>query len=139
MLHHPLSRCIIAVAALLLLAVTACSRQEEEPGNDLPVSVTEPGTLDEIITPDRRPFITELTIAGSLNEADIAYIRQMPELRYLDLSAVSLPDNFLPENAFANHEALKEADSGHLVDYQKALPVRHAVYLLIIGVVRGPE
>ena len=98
------------IVAILMLAMgfISCERDAEELHNGSIISIDEPGTLSEVIMPNQRAHVTELTLTGRLNRDDLLYIRQMPELRYLNLEAVELPDDFLPESSFSSHENLEE-------------------------------
>ena len=84
---------------ILFSAQMACSHGEDEPEDITTISVNEPGSLSEIIAPSQRGSITKLAVKGSLNYSDISYIRQMPELLYLDVGNVILPNNYFPDNA----------------------------------------
>ena len=83
---------------ILFSAQMACSHGEDEPEDITTISVNEPGSLSEIIAPSQRGSITKLAVKGSLNYSDISYIRQMPELLYLDVGNVVLPNNYFPDN-----------------------------------------
>ena len=98
------------IVAILMLGMgfISCERDAEELLNGSIISIDEPGTLSEVIMPNQRAHVTELTLTGRLNRDDLLYIRQMPELRYLNLEAVELPDDFLPESSFSSHENLEE-------------------------------
>ena len=74
----------------------ACSHGEDEPEDITTISVNEPGSLSEIIAPSQRGSITKLAVKGSLNYSDTSYIRQMPELLYLDVGSVSTAQQLLP-------------------------------------------
>ena len=92
---------------ILFSAQMACSHGEDEPEDITTISVNEPGSLSEIIAPSQRGSITKLAVKGSLNYSDISYIRQMPELLYLDVGSVVLPNNYFPDNAISSHEKLE--------------------------------
>ena len=92
---------------ILFSAQMACSHGEDEPEDITTISVNEPGSLSEIIAPSQRGSITKLAVKGSLNYSDISYIRQMPELLYLDVGNVVLPNNYFPDNAISSHEKLE--------------------------------
>ena len=92
---------------ILFSAQMACSHGEDEPEDITTISVNEPGSLSEIIVPSQRGCITKLAVKGSLNYSDISYIRQMPELLYLDVGSVVLPNNYFPDNAISSHEKLE--------------------------------
>ena len=99
---------------ILFSAQMACSHGEDEPEDITTISVNEPGSLSEIIAPSQRGSITKLAVKGSLNYSDISYIRQMPELLYLDVGSVVLPNNYFPDNAISSHEKLEAVIlSGH--------------------------
>ena len=104
---------------ILFSAQMACSHGEDEPEDITTISVNEPGSLSEIIAPSQRGSITKLAVKGSLNYSDISYIHQMPELLYLDVGSVVLPNNYFPDNAISSHEKLEAVilpvslDSGH--------------------------
>ena len=89
---------------ILFSAQMACSHGEDEPEDITTISVNEPGSLSEIIAPSQRGSITKLAVKGSLNYSDISYIHQMPELLYLDVGSVVLPNNYFPDNAISSHE-----------------------------------
>ena len=92
---------------ILFSAQIACSHGEDEPEDITTISVNEPGSLSEIIAPSQRGSITKLSVKGSLNYSDISYIHQMPELLYLDVGNVVLPNNYFPDNAISSHEKLE--------------------------------
>ena len=92
---------------ILFSAQMACSHGEDEPEDITTISVNEPGSLSEIIAPSQRGSITKLAVKGSLNYSDISYIHQMPELLYLDVGSVVLPNNYFPDNAISSHEKLE--------------------------------
>ena len=92
---------------ILFSAQMACSHGEDEPEDITTISVNEPGSLSEIIAPSQRGSITKLAVKGSLNYSDISYIHQMPELLYLDVGNVVLPNNYFPDNAISSHEKLE--------------------------------
>lgn len=99
----------LAIVVLATELIVACSRGDHEPAYRSTVIVTEPGSLAEIVPPNQREKVTTLTIEGYLNGDDIAYIRQMPELRELNLEKAILPNNHLPPNAFSSHKRLESA------------------------------
>lgn len=86
---------------ILFSAQMACSHGEDEPEDITTISVNEPGSLSEIIAPSQRGSITKLAVKGSLNYSDISYIRQMPELLYLDVGSVVLPKKLKSIGAYA--------------------------------------
>ena len=53
--------------------------------------------------------VQALTVDGSIDETDLAFLRSMPALRHLNLSAVSLTANHLPAGAFAGMPLLSIA------------------------------
>ena len=60
----------IALMAFALMCTTANAQQKS-------VTLTEAGTLSKQITGDEKLTITDLTISGPINTADILFIRQM--------------------------------------------------------------
>ena len=63
------------------------------------VTVTEPGTLQQILTEQNLLETTELKIKGVLNETDFDFLKTVLTLRYLDISDVNLEE--LPKAAFS--------------------------------------
>ena len=57
--------------------------------------------------PANEAVLLNYAVKGSLNYSDISYIRQMPELLYLDVGSVVLPNNYFPDNAISSHEKLE--------------------------------
>ena len=107
---------------ILFSAQMACSHGEDEPEDITTISVNKPGSLSEIIAPSQRGSITKLAVKGSLNYSDISYIRQMPELLYLDVGNVVLPNNYFPDNAISSHEKL-EADSPCIARFYRSIGI----------------
>ena len=68
------------------------------------IIVTEPGTLAELLAGYDKTSITELTIIGSLNEADIKTLKDLPNLAVLDMGEISLEK--IPDYAFQEKESL---------------------------------
>ena len=64
------------------------------------VTVTEPGTLQQILTEQNLLETTELKIKGVLNETDFNFLKTVLTLRYLDISDVNLEE--LPNAAFSH-------------------------------------
>lgn len=64
------------------------------------VTVTEPGTLQQILTEQNLLETTELKIKGVLNETDFNFLKTVLTLRYLDISDVNLEE--LPKAAFSH-------------------------------------
>ncbi|WP_300102449.1 leucine-rich repeat protein [uncultured Alistipes sp.] len=64
------------------------------------VTVTEPGTLQQILTEQNLLETTELKIKGVLNETDFDFLKTVLTLRYLDISDVNLKE--LPNEAFSH-------------------------------------
>ena len=60
----------LAIMAFAMLCTTANAQQKS-------VTLTEAGTLSNQITGDEKLTITDLTITGPINTADILFIRQM--------------------------------------------------------------
>lgn len=64
------------------------------------VTVTEPGTLQQILTEQNLLETIELKIKGVLNETDFNFLKTVLTLRYLDISDVNLEE--LPNAAFSH-------------------------------------
>lgn len=108
---------------ILFSAQMACSHGEDEPEDITTISVNEPGSLSEIIAPSQRGSITKLAVKGSLNYSDISYIRQMPELLYLDVGNVVLPNNYFPDNAISSHEKIRGRDSPCIARFYRGIGI----------------
>lgn len=68
------------------------------------VTVEQPGTLSQLLSPYDINSITDLTIIGSLNETDINTLSTQPKLTILDISKTNLET--LPNRAFAGKYTL---------------------------------
>lgn len=64
----------------------------------LSIDVAKAGTLHQLISPNNRATLENLTLTGSLNDEDYRLIVDMPKLRRLDLS--NIKDVTIPRAAF---------------------------------------
>lgn len=64
------------------------------------------GTLNEAFKWCTTNDLEELTVEGTIGSEDLAFLRSLPALRHLDLTAVKTSDGWLPEKAFANMKQL---------------------------------
>ena len=74
------------------------------------VTLTEAGSLSNVLS-DKNPIdITDLTVSGPMNSEDFEFIRtNMRFINKVDISGVILENNELPENAFSiNNSYLEE-------------------------------
>ncbi len=63
------------------------------------INVSTPGTLAQLIGDDKAT-ITDLTVIGTINDADFAIFKQMTVLKNLDLENVNC--EVIPDGAFNN-------------------------------------
>ena len=68
------------------------------------VTVTEPGTLADLLAGHDKTAITELIVIGPLNNNDIKTLNALPNLSVLDMEKVNLEE--LPDNAFDRKKSL---------------------------------
>ena len=64
------------------------------------IEVSTPGTLSVSLGDDKTK-VTDLTITGTINDADFAIIKQMSVLKVLDMSGVGIVNAAIPASAFA--------------------------------------
>lgn len=87
---------IYYLSSLVLLLCFSVSTKAEK----LQVNVTTPGTLSTLIGENRKNMVTNLTVSGNLNSADVVFLREMAgadsqlqptkgQLEYLDMSGAS--------------------------------------------------
>ena len=88
----------------------------EEPADGKVVDVETAGTLNTLLTADETATLTDLTVTGSINKADLNTLNGMPALATLDLSGanivastegdVTYAENTIPEATFMGNKAL---------------------------------
>lgn len=71
----------------------------QRPWGNKTLTVETAGTLESLIPADEKDRLWGLTLSGTLNEADYAFMRSMPKLIEADLSG--LTDRTMPEGCFA--------------------------------------
>lgn len=82
------------------------------------VAVETAGTLSTLLTADEAATLTDLTVTGSINKADLDTLNGMPALATLDLSGanivastdgeVSYAENTIPDGTFKSNKSLKK-------------------------------
>ena len=72
--------------------------------NETTITVNDPGTLSSLLADYDKSSISELTILGNLNSADIQALKNLPNLAILDLENVNLEP--FPDNAFMDKTSL---------------------------------
>ena len=75
--------------------------------NELTIHVAEMGTLSTLLSATQKSIVKKLTVTGQINELDYAVMKkQMPSLRYVDLSQVASYEgetpNKIPDSAFGD-------------------------------------
>ncbi|PXV67380.1 leucine rich repeat (LRR) protein, partial [Dysgonomonas alginatilytica] len=65
------------------------------------IDVTTPGTLSLSLGDDKTK-VSELTLTGTINDADFTTIKQMSLLKVLDMSTVNIVNGAIPASAFEN-------------------------------------
>ncbi len=90
----------------------------EEPADGKVVDVETAGTLSTLLTADETATLTDLTVTGSINKADLDTLNGMPALATLDLSGanivassdgdVTYAENTIPEATFKSNKSLKK-------------------------------
>ncbi len=75
-----------------------------QPTLDSPITLSQAGTLTEILDQYDKTTIHELTLIGPLNSTDIQAINSLPNLSVLDMEQANL--TILPSNAFENNQTL---------------------------------
>lgn len=94
---------------LLMLSVLLSMPLAYGYGKHFRVTVSEPGTLSEIIG-TRKYFLDSLTVGGDLNDRDIRYLWESTfygTVSYIDISSARIADKKLLEEAF--HYAAEQA------------------------------
>lgn len=67
------------------------------------------GQLSQVVPLNEAAILENATMAGYLNSTDIYYIRdRMPQLKFLDISRVTMQNNTLYESAFSGKTSLLE-------------------------------
>ena len=88
----------------------------EEPADGKVVAVETAGTLSTLISADEAATLTDLTVTGSINKADLDTLNGMPALATIDLSGanivastegdVTYAENTIPEASFMSNKTL---------------------------------
>jgi hypothetical protein len=65
------------------------------------INVAAAGTLSTLLGNDKTT-ITDLTLTGTINDADFATIKQMSALKDLNMASVNIVNGAIPNNAFQN-------------------------------------
>ena len=88
----------------------------EEPADGKVVAVETAGTLSTLISADEAATLTDLTVTGSINKADLDTLNGMPALANIDLSGanivastegdVTYAENTIPEASFMSNKTL---------------------------------
>jgi len=85
---------IILLAISLIFNIVAIQAQVTRT-----INVSTPGTLSTLVVNDKTT-ITNLTLTGTINDADFATIKQMSALKNLDMGALSIVSRAIPNKAF---------------------------------------
>ncbi|MCD8033339.1 MAG: PL29 family lyase N-terminal domain-containing protein [Alistipes sp.] len=73
---------------------------------ELTVHISEPGTLETLVSEQEQRTTISLSIDGDINDQDISFIKYyMSALEHIDLSKANL--QIIPNNAFSNKEKLR--------------------------------
>jgi len=65
------------------------------------IDVTSSGTLSALLGSDKN-LVTDLTLTGTINDADFQTIKEMNLLKDLDMSAVNIENGKIPSKSFEN-------------------------------------
>lgn len=89
----------------VIIGIEAPSTNE---GIERDITLTRTTRLDDLLSPEERPWVYSLKVRGNVNEDDLRVIRQLPRLGLLDLGEATLEDGTLGNRALYGCRRLQE-------------------------------